>query len=109
MKTWRKASLFAGMLAGLLLAASGCAVAPEESVDEVAEQLAKSDAPDESSADDGDDDGATGELDLPGLEDPVDPIPWDEAFWGASRINAVDPDPVPWQPNTAGGSDGPDR
>lgn len=110
MKDWRKASLFAGMLAGLLVASSGCAVAPDESLEEAAEQLSKSDAPDESSADEGDDDSATGEdFDLPGLEGPVDPIPWHDAFPGAERFDALDPDPVPWQPNTAGCSDGSGR
>jgi hypothetical protein len=102
------------MLAGLVVASGGCAVAtsdnPAERWEEGEERLAESDARDESSADEGDDgdDGDGDELDVPTIGEPVDPIPWSEAFPGSERLQHVAPDPVPWQPNTAGCSDSSD-
>ncbi|UQA54962.1 hypothetical protein [Polyangium aurulentum] len=112
MNGWRRASLLGGMLAGLVVASGGCSVATSETADErweaVAEELAEVDAPDESAADEGDD-GAGDALDVPTIGEPVDPIPWTNALPGSERLQQVTaPDPVPWQPNTAGCSD-PDR
>jgi hypothetical protein len=109
----QKALRLGCIMAALVAALSGCAVAtleePGEAVNEAAERLESGEAPETSSAagkndadsqDDGDGDVDGEEVDL---EIFPDPIPWTDTLPGQDQAA---PDPIPWQPD-APGCDGP--